>query len=89
MTIDRKLLEIMVCPVTKQTLSVLSQAKLDLLNEKISKGEVSNHAGETLSDPLQSALISKNNTTIYPVIDNFPVMLEEQSVNTLQLKDWT
>ncbi len=88
MSIDRKLLEILVCPVTKQPVSILGDHKLEVLNERIAKGEVENHAGQTLTEPLSSALITQNGTVIYPVDSNIPVMLENESIATLQLGDW-
>jgi len=88
MSIDRKLLEILVCPVTKQPISILGDHKLAVLNERIAKGEVENHGGQTLTEPLVSALITQNGTVIYPVESNIPVMLENESIATLQLGDW-
>ena len=88
MCVDRKLLEILVCPVTKQPVSMLSLAKLDLLNRKISAGEVSNHGGTVVSSPLAEALITENGTTIYPVADGIPVMLEDESIDTGLLQDF-
>ncbi len=88
MTIDRKLLEILVCPVTKQPLSILTAAKLALLNQKIEAGEVQNHGGETVTEAWTEALVTKNGSTLYPVSDSIPVMLEGQSIATVQLGDW-
>lgn len=88
MTIDRKLLEILVCPVTKQPVSVLSEARLTTLNRKIEAGEVRNHGGEVVSEPLAEALMTDNGSTIYPVADGIPVMLEDESIDTVTLDDW-
>lgn len=88
MSVDRKLLEILVCPITKQPVSMLSQAKLEVLNRKISVGEVSNHGGTIVSTPLEEALITDNGTTIYPVADGIPVMLEDESIDTGLLQDF-
>ena len=88
MTIDRKLLEILVCPVTKQPVSVLTAGKLETLNLAIEGGSVLNHGGGQVTGPLREALITKNGSTVYPVIDGIPVMLEDESIDTVQLGDW-
>ncbi len=86
--IDRKLLEILACPVTKQTVSELSPEKLASLNSRIAAGEVVNHGGEAIAEQLRGALITRNGGSIYPIVDNIPVMLEDQSIDTVQLGDW-
>ncbi|MBX2868798.1 MAG: hypothetical protein KTR18_08990 [Acidiferrobacterales bacterium] len=85
---DRKLLEILVCPITKQPVSILPEPKLTILNEKIEKAEVSNHGGVVLTEPLSQALITRNGGVIYPINQNIPVMLEDESIDTVQLGDW-
>jgi len=88
MPIDRKLLELLVCPITKQSVNTLSTAKLAYLNQKIEAGGVVNHAGTTLETQLSEALITHNGETIYPVDDGIPVMLEDESIATVQFSDW-
>ncbi len=88
MTVDRKLLEILVCPITKQPVSMLPAAKLESLNQKITASEVQNQAGETLTESWAEALITNSGSTLYPVLDSIPVMLESQSVATVSLGDW-
>jgi uncharacterized protein YbaR (Trm112 family) len=88
MSVDRKLLEILVCPVTKQPVSMLPPGKLEALNRKIAAGEVQNHGGNTLEEPLGEALITANGSAIYPVSDGIPVMLEDESIDTGLLQDF-
>ena len=88
MSISPKLLEILVCPITKQSVSVMSTPRLEKLNHLIETGEISNQQGDTLAAPLQMALITENGQVIYPVVDSIPVMLEGESIATVQIKDW-
>ncbi|NKB61868.1 MAG: Trm112 family protein [Gammaproteobacteria bacterium] len=88
MTIDRKLLEILVCPITKLSVSLLNEDRLTKLNRMIESGEVHSIDGTVLSDPLDQALITQNGSIVYPVEDNIPVMLENQSISTHHLGLW-
>ena len=88
MPIDRKLLEILVCPITKQSVNILSPSKLGYLNQQIESGAVTNHAGVKLEAAIGEALITHNGETIYPVDAGIPVMLEDESIATVQFSDW-
>ena len=88
MAIDRKLLEILVCPITKQPVSMLSQARLEQVNGLIEEGKLHTVGGVKLDKPLEQALITKNGSTLYPVNGNIPVMLEAQSIPCEQIAAW-
>ncbi len=88
MSIHRKLLEILVCPITKQPVSILDQAHLDKVNQLIAQGKLHTLNGTKLTTPLQQALITQNRNTLYPVNENIPVMLEQQSIPCEQIPDW-
>ncbi len=89
MTIDGKLLEILCCPVTKSPVNRLTAAQLKTLNAEISRGQIHNIAGDTLTDEIREGLITQSSKTIYPVEDGIPIMLEDQGINTDQLPDGT
>lgn len=80
MAVDAKLLEILRCPVTKQTLSPLSSEKLAALNERIERGEVKHLDGSVVEAPIEAALITENGNTIYKIEDDIPIMLEDLSI---------
>ena len=80
MTIDRHHLDLLVCPVTRQHLRLLNEDKLELLNERIRAGQVENAGGQQVSRPWAAALITANGTTLYPVVEDVPVLLEEEAV---------
>lgn len=88
MAINRKLLEILVCPVTKQPLLALTQTRLDMLNQLVTQGNLHTLDGNKVCHPLQQALVTKNGTTIYRVEGDVPIMLEEQSIPCAQIADW-
>ena len=88
MTLDRKLLEILVCPITKQPVFPLDQPRLDKVNRLIAQGKLHTLDGTQLDTPLQQALITRNENTLYPVEGNVPVMLEERSIPCEQIAEW-
>jgi uncharacterized protein YbaR (Trm112 family) len=85
MTISPHLLEILVCPVTKLPVSLMSKERLLKLNDLIGSNEVNTKDGKLLSTPLLQALITSNNSTIYQVIDDIPIMLEDQAIDAKSL----
>ena len=88
MPVDGKLLEILCCPVSKVPLNRLQASKLEKLNREIAAGKVQYVHGETVTAPLQEALITEDGKVIYPVVDDIPLLLEEKGIGTVQLQDF-
>lgn len=85
MAVDRKLLDILCCPITGQSVEPLSRDRLKRLNALIEQGEVAYIDGTQITDALGEALITANGERIYPVDDGIPVMLEERCISTRTL----
>jgi len=88
MPLDKRLLEILCCPVSKQPVQPLTRVQLDVLNRAIAAGEVRTVDGEPWTAPLREGLITRDAKSIYRVDDGIPVMLADQALGTLQLKDF-
>ena len=88
MPINRRLLEILVCPITKLPVFMLEEQKLRQLNGLIAKGTLQTMDGESISEPLQEVLITRNKNIIYRIENNIPIMLESQSIATDQIEGW-
>ena len=88
MTVDKHLLEILVCPVTKTPVKLLSKDKLAILNREVEKGSVTYVNGSVVEAPLDEGLITEDGRTIYRVNDGIPVMLEEQGIIANQVPGW-
>ena len=88
MSIDKHLLEILVCPVTKTPVKLLAKDKLAILNREVEKGEITYVDGATVEEPLDEALITEDGRTVYRVSDGIPVMLEEQGISAKQVPGW-
>ena len=78
--IEQNLLDILVCPETKQSLRVADQDLLTRLNASIEAGTVSNRGGEPVTTPVVEGLIREDGTILYPVRDDIPIMLIDESI---------
>lgn len=81
---DRKLLDILVCPTSRQPLALLEPAGLDALNRAIAAGGVKRGDDSTQSAPLREALVTRDRRTAYRVDDGIPVLLAEEAIATAQ-----
>jgi uncharacterized protein YbaR (Trm112 family) len=80
MPVDRELLEILVCPETRQPVRLASSDQLDAVNRRIRAGELRNRGGDPVKDAIQEGLVREDGKVLYPVDDGIPVMLVEQSI---------
>lgn len=78
--IEQNLLDILVCPETKQPLHVADEALLAKLNASIRAGGVTTRGGETVTSPLSEALVREDGGVAYPVRDDIPIMLIDESI---------
>lgn len=80
MPVDPELLEILVCPETRQPVGLAPDELIASLNKKIQAGELRNRGGASVSAPLQEGLLREDGRILYPVDDSIPVMLIEESI---------
>jgi uncharacterized protein YbaR (Trm112 family) len=77
---DRKLLDLLVCPATRQPLALLDTAGLEQINRAIAGGQVKRNDDSPQSEPLREALITRDRKTVYRVDDGIPVLLIEEGI---------
>jgi len=80
MPVSPELIEILVCPETKQPVAVASDEVLARVNEKIAAGSLRNRGGEKVEKAIAEGLIREDGKLLYPVDDGIPVMLIEESI---------
>ncbi len=78
--IDPKLLEILRCPLTKQSLKHVSEDRIEELNSRISSGEVHYEDGTLVREAIVEGLITANGTRIYRIDAGIPIMLHGRSI---------
>ena len=84
---DRKLLDLLCSPDTRQPLSLLDANALDALNRAIADGGVQRADGSRQQQPLREALISRDRKQIFRVEDGIPVLLAEEAIDPSQIAD--
>ena len=80
MSVSEELLEILVCPETKQPIALASEEVLRNLARDIEAGKVRNRGGEKVTQPITEGLVREDGRILYPVDDGIPVMLIEESI---------
>ncbi|WP_226468794.1 Trm112 family protein [Luteimonas panaciterrae] len=85
---DRKLLDILVCPATRQSLSLLDKAGLDALNRTIDGGGIKRADDSLQSEALREALVTRDRKLVYRIDDGIPVLLAEEGIATAQVSDF-
>jgi uncharacterized protein YbaR (Trm112 family) len=85
---DKRLLDILCCPVSKTPVRLLSRAELEALNSAIATGQVDTVAGTSLNTRIEEGLITVDRKVIYRVEDGIPVMLPEEGIGTVQLQNF-
>ena len=86
--IDRKLLDIICCPVSKVPLVPLSAKQLAALNKEISAGAALNVDAQVVSGLLNAGLITTDGKIIYRIEEGIPVLLPEEGIATAQFQDF-
>ena len=84
-SMDKRLLDILCCPVSKTPLRPLTRQQLEALNDAIAGGKVDTVAGVAVRERVVEALITTDHKVIYRIEDGIPVMLPEEGIGTTQL----
>lgn len=80
MPIDPELLEILVCPESRQPLVPADELLIARLNAEIRGRRLRNRGGEVVSTAIVEGLVREDRRYLYLVDDDIPVMLVDQSI---------
>jgi uncharacterized protein YbaR (Trm112 family) len=84
--VSSELLEILVCPETKQTLKVAEQETLARVNQAVENGSLMNEGGDRVKDRIEEGLVREDGLVLYPVKDDIPVMLLDEAIRLETLR---
>ena len=85
---DRKLLDILCCPASKQPLALLATDDLERVNRAIAAGGVTRADGSAQAEPLAEGLVTRDRRTVYRLDDGIPVLLADEALDTGQFPDF-
>ena len=74
------LIKMLACPENQTTLSLASDELVTRLNRAIAAKMLKNRAGQTLEKNLNGALVREDNTLVYAIVDDIPMMLVDEAI---------
>lgn len=80
------LLEILVCPETKQPLRLADVEILARVNQAVEDGYLRNQGGDRVKDRIEEGLLREDGEVMYPVRDDIPVMLLDEAIRLESLR---
>jgi len=84
--IDKQLAAILVCPENQTPLELAEDELIARLNRAIAAGKLKNRAGHAVERPLQGGLVRQDQTLLYPVVDDIPVLLVDEAILLEQIR---
>lgn len=83
--ISEELLDIIVCPETRQSLRIADNETVDQINNLIQLKSLKNKTGQIVENKIQAGLIVEDNSLLYPIREDIPILLPEESISLEQL----
>ena len=79
--ISQELLNIIVCPETKQDLVIAESDIVEKINTLIENGELLNRSKQKVTEKIDGGLIQKDDRKyLYPIRDEIPILLIDESI---------
>jgi uncharacterized protein len=80
MQLTANILDILVCPESKQSLTLAPEALIQQLNQKILQRQIFTIAKELVLEEISAGLVRADGLVIYPIREEIPVLLIEEGI---------
>ena len=80
MPVDAELIEILVCPETRQPVRLAPPETLSKINAEIEAGRLRNRGGDPIEKTIEEGLLREDGRILYVIDDSIPIMLVDQSI---------
>jgi len=80
MPIDNELIELLVCPETRQPVALAPPEMLTRINSEIDAGRLRTRGGDNLEKHVAEGLLREDGRVLYVIDDSIPIMLVDQSI---------
>lgn len=77
---DEKLVRILCCPATRQSLRSADDETVARLNARIPGGNLSDKSGEVVKDVFDAGLVREDGKVLYPVRKGVPILLVSAAI---------
>ena len=85
---DRRLLDILCCPSTRQPLALLQPHEIEAINRTADNGSLRRADGSTQAELIKEGLITRDRKLVYRIDDGIPVLLQDESISTAHVTDF-
>ncbi len=83
--INKEFMNFLVCPLTKQTLSIAEDSLASKINQAIENKLLKNNSGEIILEKVDTLLIREDKKLAYIVRNNIPQMVVEEAIDLKNL----
>lgn len=83
MAIDRRLLDLLCCPLNRKPLRLATAAEIRQLQEAAGRGELVYAQQRNPASAPAEALLEPASGRFYPVLDEIPVLLPEEAITVV------
>jgi uncharacterized protein YbaR (Trm112 family) len=78
--IRQDLIKLLVCPETRQPVSLATPELIAMLNDRVRQGTLRDKGGGLIERELEEGLLRDDGQVVYPVFDGIPRMLVERAI---------